>query len=75
MYETTVNQLVTVAVFLVLQSIQLAGFVSALNIRLSVVQPLFVSKDQEPGTATPFSVRGHNRAFLRPYNAFYSLDV
>ena len=25
MYETTVNQLVTVAVFLVLQSIQLAG--------------------------------------------------
>ena len=28
MYETTVNQPVTVAVFLVLQSIQLAGYLS-----------------------------------------------
>ena len=71
MYGTTVNQLVTVAVFpgveMVLQSIQLAGYLfgvhSALNIRLSFVHPLFVCMDQEPGTATPFSVRVHNRAF------------
>ena len=71
MYGTAVNQLVTVAVFpdagMVLQSIQLAGY---RNIRFLVVRSLFVCMIQEPGTATPFSFRANNRAFLRPSDAF-----
>lgn len=42
MYETTVNQLVTVAVFLVLQSIQLAGYLFGVHSALNSDFPLFV---------------------------------
>lgn len=70
MYETTVNQLVTVAVFLVLQSIQLAGYLFGVHSALNSDFPLFVSKDQEPGAGVPVPFSGRIWPFLRPYNAF-----
>ena len=64
MYGTAVNQLVTVAVFLVLQSIQLAGYRitvnSRLNIRLSFV------RFQGSGTR-----RGRSRSVFGSYLAVF----
>lgn len=65
-HETGVIQLANVGV--PGAAVYPAGGVSKYT--FSVVRPLFVCMDQEPGTATPFSFRANNRAFLRPSDAF-----
>lgn len=70
MYGTAVNQLVTVAVFLVLQSIQLAGYQSGENITFSRATSVLRLHDSGTGRGHSLFVIAHNRAFLRPSDGF-----